>query len=92
MAKSPKISKQTTSFKESLWDSANKLCGSVESSEYKHIMLSLIFLKFISDRCKLFNKEERLELTEMNCKTDAITYGTMMSHFNKGGKAMIQNH
>ncbi len=42
--------KQTTSFEESLWDSANKLRGSVESSEYKHIVLSLIFLKFISDK------------------------------------------
>jgi type I restriction enzyme M protein len=37
-------------FEEALWDSANKLRGSVESSEYKHIVLSLIFLKFISDK------------------------------------------
>lgn len=37
-------------FEETLWDSANKLRGSVESSEYKHIVLSLIFLKFISDK------------------------------------------
>ena len=36
-------------FEETLWDSANKLRGSVESSEYKHIVLSLIFLKFISE-------------------------------------------
>ena len=36
-------------FEEALWDAANKLRGSVESSEYKHIVLSLIFLKFISD-------------------------------------------
>jgi type I restriction enzyme M protein len=43
-------SKQTTNFEETLWDSANKLRGSVESSEYKHIVLSLIFLKFISDK------------------------------------------
>lgn len=42
--------KKTTSFEETLWDSANKLRGSVESSEYKHIVLSLIFLKFISDK------------------------------------------
>ena len=40
----------STNFEESLWDSANKLRGSVESSEYKHIVLSLIFLKFISDK------------------------------------------
>lgn len=41
--------KKEVSFEESLWDAANKLRGSVESSEYKHIVLSLIFLKFISD-------------------------------------------
>ncbi len=46
-----KTSKTTqANFEESLWDSANKLRGSVESSEYKHIVLSLIFLKFISDK------------------------------------------
>ena len=43
--------KQTnTNFEETLWDTANKLRGSVESSEYKHVVLSLIFLKFISDK------------------------------------------
>ena len=30
------------SFEESLWDTATKLRGSVESSEYKHVVLSLI--------------------------------------------------
>ncbi|MBE8233619.1 MAG: SAM-dependent DNA methyltransferase [Endozoicomonadaceae bacterium] len=47
MAKAAK--KKNKSFEETLWDAANKLRGSVESSEYKHIVLSLIFLKFISD-------------------------------------------
>jgi type I restriction enzyme M protein len=40
----------TASFEQNLWDTANKLRGSVESSEYKHVVLSLIFLKFISDK------------------------------------------
>jgi type I restriction enzyme M protein len=43
------IKSKEKSFEETLWDAANKLRGSVESSEYKHIVLSLIFLKFISD-------------------------------------------
>jgi len=43
-------SSSTTSFEQHLWDTANKLRGSVESSEYKHVVLSLIFLKFISDK------------------------------------------
>ncbi len=45
-------------FEESLWESANRLRGSVESSEYKHVVLSLIFLKFVSDKFE----ERRAEL------------------------------
>ena len=41
---------QTKSTEEILWDSANKLRGSVEPSEYKHVVLSLIFLKFADDK------------------------------------------
>lgn len=41
---------QTKSTEEILWDSANKLRGSVEPSEYKHVVLSLIFLKFAHDK------------------------------------------
>ena len=43
-------SKNTKTMEESLWDSANKLRGTVESSEYKHVVLGLIFLKFVSDK------------------------------------------
>ena len=56
------MSKQTNnkSFEESLWDTANKLRGTVESSEYKHIVLSLIFLKFASDKFEA-RKEELIQ-------------------------------
>lgn len=33
-----------------LWASADKLRGSVAPSDYMHITLGLIFLKYISDR------------------------------------------
>lgn len=42
--------KLAKSFEETSWDTANKLRGSVESSEYKHVVLSLIFLRFVSDK------------------------------------------
>lgn len=47
------------SMEEALWESANKLRGSVEPSEYKHVVLSLIFLKYANDRFE----ERRKELT-----------------------------
>lgn len=41
-----------------LWEAANKLRGSVEPAEYKHVVLSLIFLKFASDKFE----EQRVKL------------------------------
>ena len=52
------VGKKPKSIEASLWDSANRLRGSVESSEYKHVVLSLIFLKFVSDKFE----ERRAEL------------------------------
>lgn len=49
MAKVKKESKEKP-IEVTLWDAANKLRGSVEPSEYKHVVLSLIFLKFASDK------------------------------------------
>ncbi|MEZ4854470.1 type I restriction-modification system subunit M N-terminal domain-containing protein, partial [Flavobacterium sp.] len=49
--------KKEKSIEETLWDSANKLRGTVESSEYKHVVLGLIFLKFASDKFEDRRKE-----------------------------------
>lgn len=49
MAKVAKA-KQEKSMEAALWESANKLRGAVEPSEYKHVVLSLIFLKYASDK------------------------------------------
>lgn len=55
--KSPAKKKAIKGFEETLWDTANQLRGSVESSEYKHIVLSLVFLKFISDKFEARRKK-----------------------------------
>lgn len=47
--------KPQKSFEQNLWDTADKLRGTVESSEYKHVVLSLIFLKFVSDKFAAHN-------------------------------------
>ncbi len=44
-------------IEEQLWNTANKLRGKVESSEYKHVVLGLIFLKFASDKFEARRKE-----------------------------------
>ncbi len=36
-------------FEAQLWDAANALRGSMDAAEYKHVVLGLIFLKYISD-------------------------------------------
>ena len=36
-------------FEDRLWSAADKLRGTMDSAEYKHVVLGLIFLKYISD-------------------------------------------
>jgi type I restriction enzyme M protein len=70
MAKQKKEVKEKA-IEVTLWDAANKLRGSVEPAEYKHVVLGLIFLKFASDkfeeqRAKLIaeGKNKYLEMPE----------------------------
>lgn len=36
-------------FEQTLWQAADKLRGNMDASDYKHVVLGLIFLKYISD-------------------------------------------
>jgi type I restriction enzyme M protein len=36
-------------FEAQLWQMADKLRGHMDAAEYKHVVLGLIFLKYISD-------------------------------------------
>ena len=79
MAKKAAAPKKQKSMEETLWDSANKLRGSVEPSEYKHVVLSLIFLKFISDTFE----ERRAELLAEGKEdyVDMVEFYTMKNVF-----------
>lgn len=48
-------------MEEALWEACNKLRGSIEPSEYKHVVLSLIFLKYAGDH---FDKRRQEILDE----------------------------
>jgi len=47
--KAAKNGKGELGFEAKLWQAADALRGSMDASEYKHIVLGLIFLKYISD-------------------------------------------
>ncbi|WP_375687977.1 N-6 DNA methylase [Pseudooceanicola sp. LIPI14-2-Ac024] len=53
---------------EALWAAADKLRGSIDAAEYKHVVLGLIFLKYISDAF-----ETRREALREELKADGIT-------------------
>ena len=44
-------------FEQKLWQAADKMRGHMDASEYKHVALGLIFLKYISDS---FDETHRL--------------------------------
>tara|TARA_A100001388_G_scaffold158930_1_gene118520 strand:- start:640 stop:2895 length:2256 start_codon:yes stop_codon:yes gene_type:complete len=61
------MSKKTTEFKQTLWKTADSLRGQMDSAEYKHLVLGLIFLKFISDSFT----EQREKIKEMVTNPDS---------------------
>ena len=62
MAKQANDNGANLGFEAQLWTIADKLRGNMEPSDYKHVALGLIFLKYVSDafeakRAKLLNDE-----------------------------------
>jgi type I restriction enzyme M protein len=53
-----------------LWETAEKLRGPVEAAEYKHIVLGLLFLKYMSDAFE----QRRQELEELTRDPDSPYY------------------
>ena len=45
-----KVNTADVGFEKQIWSAADVLRGSMDASEYKHVVLGLIFLKYISDR------------------------------------------
>ena len=52
-------SKETKTLEQRLWDAADALRGNQEPSEYKHVVLGLVFLKYISDRFEARRQRDR---------------------------------
>lgn len=59
-------------FEDKLWMAADKLRGTMDSAEYKHVVLGLIFLKYISD--SFLEKYEALQAEEFADPEDRDEY------------------
>ncbi len=57
----PSTSKE---LKDMLWKSADKLRGSMDASQYKDVVLGLVFLKYVSDAFEERREQIRLELVD----------------------------
>ena len=58
----------STDFKQTLWKTADSLRAQMDAAEYKHIVLGLIFLKYISDT--FTEQKERIKDFVTNPKSD----------------------
>ena len=48
--KSKKQAQEPQSLEARLWDAANRMRSSVDPGQYKHVVLGLVFLRYVSDR------------------------------------------
>ncbi|USQ75657.1 type I restriction-modification system subunit M [Ornithinimicrobium cryptoxanthini] len=59
-------------LKDTLWKAADKLRGSMDASQYKDIVLGLVFLKYVSDAFDARREELRGELAEFYSDADQL--------------------
>lgn len=60
-------------FEDTLWKAADKLRGSMDASEYKHVVLGLVFLKYIDDAFTERREKHSADLAEEGITDDAAT-------------------
>src|SRR3989344_2067354 len=59
-------------FEQELWRAADKLRGNIDASEYKHVVLGLLFLKYVSDAFYLRRAELEKRLADPKDKEQYI--------------------
>lgn len=72
MARKPRSAKPQRTLEQTLWEAADKLRGNQEPSEYKHVVLGLVFLKYVSDRFEERRAQLKVELAAEGIKPERI--------------------
>ena len=80
--------------KEDLWVMADKLRNNMDSAEYKHVCLGLIFLKYISDSFErayqeIFRMNMLIRKIEMNT-LQKMCFGCRRKHVGKQLKTVLK--
>lgn len=63
-APAPKKKQTLEDIEKTLWKAADKLRVNMDAAEYKHVVLGLIFLKYVSDSFDEFRENLKKELTD----------------------------
>lgn len=72
-------------FEATLWAAADKLRGNIDSADYKHVVLGLIFLKYVSDAFV----ERRAELLQELAQDDPKVLAVAETRAPYGGKVIV---
>ena len=72
MARAAAKPKPGKTLEQTLWEAADKMRGNQEPSEYKHVVLGLVFLKYVSDRFEERREQLKHELAADGIKPERI--------------------
>jgi type I restriction enzyme M protein len=66
------VTQSDLNYADTLWKAADALRGQVDAAEYKHVVLGLLFLKYISDSFESRRDELRVELERDGIKGEQL--------------------
>jgi len=87
----------TVGYEAELWKMADALRGSMDAAEYKHVVLGLIFLKYISDafeeqHAKLEAERKRGALPDSpgGCRSRSVLCTPVVHHLVCAGRGRLR--
>ena len=79
----------TVGYEAQLWQMADALRGSMDAAEYKHVVLGLIFLKYISDAFEVQHAQleaERKQGADPGTQTSTVRSTSSGCHRRRAGR------
>ena len=83
-----KLNTADIGFEDQIWKAADKMRGNIDASEYKSVVLGLIFLKYISDKFEARYEELINEGEGFEEDKDEYTAENIFPSYNWG----LKNH
>ena len=85
------VAAESATLEDTLWKAADKLRGSMDAADYKHFVLGLVFLKYVSDAFTERHEEIKREIAGEGITGAGPRQSRALSQMSRGASSLWTN-